>query len=414
MESLIVFIVVLTAGYVGTNFIFNKIQSRYYVPSGIEYIFLGIIISPTFAGWFHSVFNVNYPDILSPEIMHQIFPGLAAAIGFIGFSYGLNFNFKNINGSEPEHWRLALFEILISFIVIGGISFIALSVYYEKKITYEDIFAASFTLSIIGALSSNFIIKSLIQKDKVSGSIGESLLRSSLINSNLNIFIYGLLFAFVRKGTQAAIAVTAVEWIVIGIMLAVLIGFLFFIFIGREKDENKMFVAVIGIIIFTSGISYYLNFSPLYMNFVLGMMLSNLSKIAEQLEKSLKRLLQPMSVLVVVMAGFLWVPVGYAEFGIGVAAFLLLRWITKSAAGAAAYYTAYSKEKLTPAIGNGLMSLDIVACAMIIDYVNVFDNALTPIVISTSLISLIVFNVIGYSMAKNLLVDMGEITEETK
>ncbi|MBU0473240.1 MAG: hypothetical protein KKF62_03665 [Bacteroidetes bacterium] len=414
MESLIVLIVVLILGYISTHFIFNKIQSKYYVPSGIEYIFLGILISPAFSRWFKDFFGYNYPTLISPEMITQLIPGIAAAIGFIGFIYGLNFNFKNISSSEPEHWRLALFEIFFSFLIIGGISFFALNYLWGNENNLNDIIAAAFALSVIGAFSSNFIVSSLITRNKVSGRVGESLVKSSLINSNLNIFLYGLLFSIIHIGANSSYDISAIEWIVISIVLAFLIGFLFFIFIGRETDEKKLFVAILGIVIFTSGIAYFLNFSPLYMNFILGMMLANFSKIASKIKESLERLFQPMSILVVVMAGFIWVPPSLVIFIAVSLTFILLRFITKSTAGSVAYHSAYSREKLSPGIGKGLMSLDIVTCAMIIDYVNVYNNEFTPIVVSAVLTSIILFNVIGYSMAKNLLVDVGEITGESK
>ena len=115
-----------------------------------------------------------------------------------------------------------------------------------------------------------------------------------------------------------------------------------------------------------------------------------------------------------VMAGFIWVPPSLTIFILVVLIFILLRFITKSTAGAVAFHSAYSKDKLSPNIGKGLMSLDIVACAMIIDYVNVYKNEFTPMVVSAALASIILFNIAGYSMAKNLLVDVGEITGESK
>ncbi len=414
MESLIIFIIVLTLGYISKNFIFSNIQTRYYVPSGIEYIFLGIIISPAFSRWFSYFFNFTYPNVVSPEMINQLVPGIAAAIGFIGFIYGLNFNLKNIGHSEPEHWRLALFEIFFSFLIIGGISFGAFNFFWGNVSNQNSIIAASFALSVIGALSSNFIINSLISRNKVSGKVGISLANSSLINSNLNIFLYGLLFAILHIGANSYFTISAVEWIVISIVLAFLIGFLFFIFIGRETDENKLFVAVLGIVIFTSGIAYFLNFSPLYMNFILGMMISNISKIATKIKESLERLLQPMSILVVVMAGFIWVPPSLTVFIAVVLAFIALRFVAKSSAGFMAYHSAYSHDHLSPNIGKGLMSLDTVACAMVIDYANVYNNQFTPIVVSATLTSVILFNIVGYSMSKNLLVDVGEITGEAK
>ena len=121
-----------------------------------------------------------------------------------------------------------------------------------------------------------------------------------------------------------------------------------------------------------------------------------------------------MSILIVVMAGFIWIPPSLTVFIAVVLAFIALRFIAKSSAGFMAYHSAFSRDHLSPNIGKGLMSLDIVACAMVIDYANVYNNEFTPIVVSATLTSVILFNIVGYSMSKNLLVDVGEITGESK
>lgn len=412
MESIVLLLVVLIIGYISTHFIFSRIQLKYYVPSGVEYVFLGIILGPNFSNWINSSFKINYLQIINQELLSQISPGLTASIGILGFIYGLNFKFSAISKAEPEHWRIAFSEILTSLVLIGLTSFSAFYYFFYNGNNLNELIAAAYALSIVGALSSNFIIRTLREKNDSTGVVGDSLHNSSLINSNLNIFLYGLLFGIIHIGSSKNVFFTSIEWIVISILLAILIGFLFFIFIGRETDENKLFVAVLGVVLFTSGIGYYLNFSPLYMNFILGATLTNVSKVTVNIEKSLKRLSHPLNILIVVIAGFMWVPADLHTFLIAVPAFILLRFLSKYIAGYISFHSAYSKEIVTAKIGNGLMSLDIIACAMVVDYMNVYKNELTPIVVSAILSGVILFNIFGFSFAKNLLIDVGEITGE--
>ncbi len=189
---------------------------------------------------------------------------------------------------------------------------------------------------------------------------------------------------------------------------------MFFIFIGREQDESKLFVAVLGIAIFTSGVAYFLNFSPLYMNFILGVILTNLSKISDKIDTSLNRLLHPFGILIVIMAGFYWAPTGLLIFILAVLGFIILRFYTKKIAGYLAYKSSYDHDKLHYEIGRGLFSSDIIVAAMAIDYVNVYQNQFTPIVLSCVLSALIFYSIIGFSTTKNYLIDVGEITGEKK
>ena len=412
MTPLLIFLLVLIVGFISTNFIFSRIQTRFYAPSGIEYIFLGILLGPAFANWMNTFLNIKYPLIITNDILIQLNPGISAAIGFIGLTYGLKFQFTDFQKSEPEHTRIAFFEIFISLLVIGGGSFALFYLFFYNGNNFEDIIAAAYGLSVIGGISSTYFIKTLITKYKLNGVYSSAISSSSIMNVNFNIFIYGLLFGIIHIGSNANIKITPTEWIVISILIAVVIGILFFIFLGREKDTNKLFVAVLGIALFTSGVAYFLNFSPLYMNFILGAILANLSKVSSNIEDALTRLQHPLSVLIVVMAGFIWVPPSLTIFIIAIAAYIVLRYLTKFIAGYLAYQSAYDKEKLSSGIGKGLLPHDIIACAMVIDYYNVYNNQFTPIVVSCVLVSVILFNMVGYSTTKSYLIDVGEISGE--
>ncbi len=421
MTPLIIFLAVLILGFLGTNFLKEKIQTRFYTPSGIEYILLGIIIGPSFANWVNMTFNFKYPEIINNAVLLQLSPGISAAIGIIGLFYGLKFKLADFQKAETEHIRLVSFEMIITLIVIGGVSFGALYYFYFDGKNLYDIISASYVLAVIGSVSSNYVIKAIVNKYKISGPITSALDSSTRLNLNISIFIYGLLFGIVRIGNEATLTkvaaihkITPTEWVVIGILLAVLVGILFNIFLGREEDENKFFVAVIGITIFTSGLAYFLNFSPLYMNFILGFILANLSKVSGKLESALSRLVEPIGLLIVVMAGFYWMPAPLSVFVVASAAFIILRFLSKKLSGYLSFISAFEKEKISPRIGSGLLTHDIIVCAMVIDYLNVYKTNLTPIVVSVSLVSVIFFGLLAFSSTKKLLVDSGEIKGETQ
>ncbi len=419
MTPLIIFIGVLILAFLSTNFLREKIQTKFYTPSGIEYIFIGIVIGPAFANWVRLSFHVQYSELINNEVLEQLSPGISAAIGIIGLIYGLKFKLTDFQNADTEHIRLTAFEIIITLLFLGGISFGALYYFFFDGKNLYELITASFFLAVTGSVSSSYAIKALFNKYKPAGPIFSALGSSAAMNLNINIFIYGLLFGLFHIGGKNSLEgvfdshkITPTEWAVVSILLAILIGVLFNIFLGREEDENKFFVAVIGITIFTSGLAYYLNFSPLYMNFLLGFVLANLSKVSQKLESALSRFIEPISLLIVITAGFYWMPPDINTFIAASALFILLRFISKKTAGYFAFISALEKEKLSSRIGSGLIVHDIIVCAMAIDYLNVYKSDLTPIVVSSALVSVIFFGLIGYSSTKKLLVDSGEITGE--
>ena len=94
--------------------------------------------------------------------------------------------------------------------------------------------------------------------------------------------------------------------------------------------------------------------------------------------------------------------------------FYYFRFYTKKFSGYIAYKSSFDQDKLHFEIGRGLFSSDIIVAAMVIDYINVYQNQFTPIVISCVLSALIFYSIIGFSTTKNYLIDVGEITGEKK
>ncbi|NCS87142.1 MAG: hypothetical protein AUK34_11115 [Ignavibacteria bacterium CG2_30_36_16] len=412
MSSIIVLLLILIIGFISTNLIFHRLHTNIYAPSGIEYIFLGIIIGPAFSDFINKSFNTQIPHLINSEMLNQLSPGISAAIGIIGFIYGLRFKFSSIQKAIPEHIRLAFFELITGFVLLGGAAFGIFYYFFFDGTNIFEIIAASYAAGIMGSLSSNYVIDSLIKKYNITGSFAKSIHQASLLNLNISILLYGLLFGIIHIGAEKGIFITPTEWVVISVMLALTIGFLFFIFVGREEDENKLFVAVLGITIFTSGAAYYINFSPLCMNLILGIILGNFSKVTSKIENALGRLLHPLSMLVVVMTGYFWMP---ASFGVSAAAiiiFIILRYFSKYAGGYIAYKSAYNKSMFDQNIGKGLLPIDIIVCAMVVDYILVYQNQFTPIVVTAVLTAAIFFNLFSYSSTKNYLIDSGEITGE--
>lgn len=414
MPPLLIFLGILILAFIGANLFRDKLQSKFHLPRGIEYIFLGIIIGPSFSNWIKTFWGLELPILINDKILLQLSPGIATATGIIGLAYGLKFKLSDFQNADPDHIRITILDIIITYIFIGGAAFGVLFYLFYDQSNLNEIIASSFALAVIGSVSSNSLIKSIISKYSLNGRISVALDVSTKLNLDLNIFLFGLLFGIIHIGSNQSIQITPTEWIVISIVLAVLIGILLNLFLGREEDENKFFVAVIGITIFASGIAYFLNISPLYMNFMLGFVLANLSKISDKLEASVSKILEPFGILIVVMAGFYWVPSSLYTFLIAVTLFIFLRYFSKRIAGSIADASAFDQDKLVPTVGMGLLPQDIIVCAMVVDYLNVYKNDFTSIVVSSVLVSMIFYGLISYFLTKRLLIDAGEITGEIK
>ena len=226
------------------------------------------------------------------------------------------------------------------------------------------------------------------------------------------MFLFGLFFG-INYPFESLIKLTSTEWILVSSSISFIIGVSFFIFLGREDDDNFLFASVLGIVIFTSGLAYFLGTSSLFMNLIVGMIMANLSKQREKVDQVLTEMLKPFLSFTILMAGVFWMPPNLTVFIAAVFFFIFLRFVANRITGFWVYMISYDKTQTHPQINKGILPIDIVVCAMVLDYIRVFNNEFTPLVVTAALCSLLFFTASGYLTTKNFLIDAGEITRET-
>jgi len=411
MTSVVILILILILGYLIINSVSRLYLSKHSIFVGIEYLFLGIIISPAFSNWIRSTFNLSYPQVINPEFLSQLNPLITASVGFIGFTYGLKFNLGNIHRSSSENVKLGIYSIISPLVVISLPTFFILSYFYGAA-SFRTVLSTSLALGLFGALSSNQVIESIAKKYNISGKISETLRKGTLLNINFTVFLFGLFFG-INYPFESLIKLTSTEWILVSSSISFIIGVSFFIFLGREDDDNFLFASVLGIVIFTSGLAYFLGTSSLFMNLIVGMIMANLSKQREKVDQVLTEMLKPFLSFTILMAGVFWMPPNLTVFIAAVFFFIFLRFVANRITGFWVYMISYDKTQTHPQINKGILPIDIVVCAMVLDYIRVFNNEFTPLVVTAALCSLLFFTASGYLTTKNFLIDAGEITRET-
>ncbi|MDX1547210.1 MAG: hypothetical protein R3247_09495, partial [Rhodothermales bacterium] len=230
----------------------------------------------------------------------------------------------------------------------------------------------------------------------------------------LAIVLFGLIFCFFHEGeTRGIRALTTTEWVAVNLGIGLVLGVLFFLFLGRERDGSKLLVALIGIVVFASGAAYYLHLSPLFINLTLGLVVANTSRVRESLVETLERIEQPVFVVILVFAGASWevAAVGAAPLVAGglVLLYFGLRLLGKYAGGYLTYVTSEVPERLSPRLGSGLVTQGGVAVAMAVTFSQVYATPFTDLVVTCVLVSAIVSELFGPKLTRDMLVDAEQI-----
>lgn len=413
MTPLMLLLVVFLFGYLATHLFIIRLRKTQYLFIGIEYIIAGILINPSFSTKLNQFFNIKIPILLNPDIIYQIKPGVLLVLGFYGLITGLKFKVTKLSECKKADWLLSFFEFFFAFLVVGVLSFIPLYMLFFNGYNLPILLSGSYILAITSAITSHSFISNLTEKLNLVGPLSKLFFNSSYITFNFGIVFYGFLFAIFRFGNIQILNFTQIEWVVLSLFFAAIMGLLFFLFLGNEKDENKIYIALIGIVLFSVGVAFLLKLSPIYITFIVGAILTNVSKIGDGILSVFDKINQPISVLIVIFAGIFWVPASIYYFFAVIIIFMLLRFTSKMLAGYFTFAALKGEQSIPKSSGYGLQSTDILLCGMAVEYYFLYPSAIIPFVITAILSSVVIFNIYGFIKTKNFLIDFDDIKSKT-
>jgi hypothetical protein len=275
------------------------------------------------------------------------------------------------------------------------------------------IISGAYLLAIASAITSYSFISGLSEKLNLVGSLYKVITNSSYITFNFGILVYGFLYAIFRFEQIKILNLTQIEWLVLSLFFAAIMGLLFFLFLGNEKDENKIYIALIGIVLFSVGVAFLLKLSPIYITFIIGAILSNVSKIGDGIINVFEKIYQPISVLIVIFAGIFWQATSFGYFIAIVVGYSFIRYLSKMIAGYFTFSALKDEQNIPKFSGYGLLSTDILLCGMAVEYYLLFPSEIISFVMTAILSSVIVFNLYGFIKTKNFLIDFDDIKSKT-
>lgn len=411
MLTILQLIAILAIGYLSAHYLIGRLQTRYFFASGVEYILLGLLVGPQVTG------------VLTGKVVEQLMPAMSLALGSLGLIAGLQIRFRDLFEVKGDFWRVAFLELLSTILLVGG-SF-ALIFWYllSGGMTGADrvvaVATGALVLATTAVVSNESMARLVIDHYRGAfGRHGQLLIFASRFDAVIGVVIFGLIFCLFHTGETSGIRpLTRAEWVAVSLGFGVVLGVLFYLFLGGERNKERLLLALIGIVIFSSGTAYYLRLSPLFINLVLGVMLANTSRIRGELLEVLSAIEKPLYVVLLVFAGAAW-QVELSERWMAVlgatALYLILRFAGKWLGGWLATRSAGDAEEgerrpIAGHIGRGMLAQGGLAVAMVINYEQVYHNRLSGIVVTCVLVSVLLNEILSPALTRGVLVSAGEI-----
>lgn len=409
METSLFFYLLIFTFYFISRFICQKFQNKIFLIPGIEFFFLGIFINENFIDFINQNLGLSVALPLKINDSSQVNSLITVIISTVGFSAGLQFRIKDLFNFSIVHFKLLFMNIFFTILAMGGIAFFIINNLYRNLISLEEIILTSMFIGVIASTLSLSVIESTKNKFNIDGKNFQTLYLLPKPNNFLSISIFGLIFVILHHTSASGFRITPVEWFVLSILIGILLGFLFFVFHGREKEESKLLLSIAGISIFLSGLALYLNFSPLFLSLLVGLVIGNLLQSKEVLSGIFEKVEFPVNVIMLIYSGALIKIDNFVFYFGGLILYLFLRFLIKYFTGWFAYQISIDKSKFSNSIGKGLNSQGIIAIAMMINFQQVYNNPLMNLIFAIVISAILINEILSAKLLKNLLIDLNEI-----
>ncbi|MGH7663245.1 MAG: cation:proton antiporter [Gemmatimonadaceae bacterium] len=295
MSAGLILILVVALAYLATHVAFDWIARRFLIVSGAEYLLLGILLGPQVAG------------VLSGTTIDAFAPFTTLALGWIGAIVGTQFYIPELVRIKGLTYRLAFAEAIITLLVVSLLEMVAVAWLFD--IPFSESAIPAFALGAIATVAAPSGIEVVARRLGQRGPVVRQLEVTTAVDALVAITTFGILMCIQHPSPEGlARALTTTEWVAVTIGIGLVGGALFHLFLGPEKETDRLWVALAGAIILTAGAAAYLGLSPLLPAMIVGATLVNTSTNRQEIENTLIAAERPFYFVLLIFAGATWAP----------------------------------------------------------------------------------------------------------
>ncbi len=372
MNTALLLVVLVAVAYGAAHIAFQWLGRRLLIVSGAEYLLLGILLGPSVSG------------LVSAESLRSFLPFMTLALGWMGAMVGMRLYLPGMVRLRGVFYRVAFAQSMITLIGVTAASLIMFRGLFG--VTADYALVPSLVLGAIATCSAQDAVQFIIARLGRSSVVVRQMEVAVGMDSVIGIITVGVVLCFNHVAAPTLPrSPTPVEWMVISGALGVIGGMLFHLFLGEERDPDRLFISLGGAIVFMTGAATFLQLSPILPGMLMGVILVNTSRNRQEIEDALHRVERPLYFVLLLCGGALWTP-GRSAWLIPVVGFLVARWFFKVAGARIAARLNGMLPVLGANWGRALLGQGGIALAIGFNYLSE-NNAYFPNIVFTAAVA---------------------------
>ncbi|MBD3413528.1 MAG: hypothetical protein GF421_03735 [Candidatus Aminicenantes bacterium] len=269
--KLILSIIILTViAIIGSRFTYlNRklpLGFRTIIFTGTEYIFIGVLIG-------HMGLN-----IIDPETLASLKPFLIFGLAWIGFLFGLQFDFQSLKNLPRFFFSISAIQALFTFFVVTPIMFFSFRAF--SSLPDETIWILCLALGSAAICTAQSALAIVCNNYKFKNRKLFSLLHYIAgIDGIFALAFFSLtFFIFPFPGRSQFVLLDSLKWLVLALAIGILLAFVFIILSRTKFSQQEFIVFIIGGVLFGGGLAIKTHNSPLLIGFICGLITANLCR----------------------------------------------------------------------------------------------------------------------------------------
>lgn len=390
MNPRLLLILIVAGAYLAAHLAAEWLARRHLIVSGAEYLLLGVLLGPEVSG------------ILQATTAGSFGPFLTLAFGWVGALVGAQFYLTEVARIPAAHFGVAATQAVIALTATAALT--AAGCVWWFDLTWQEAAVPGVAMGAIAVSSAPTGIAVASFKLRERGFLIRQLHVSTAVDGLIAIVTFGILLAVSHSAPAGDTRPpTPTEWAVITLAIGLVGGLLFYLFVGAEREIDRLFIALGGALILTSGAAAYLRLSPLLPACLVGLVLVNTSPRRNEIRHVLSGVERPLYFVLLIFAGAAWRPEGSAW--LVYASLLVVARIVAKVAGARLAARLHGMLPLLgPRWGFGLIGHGGLAVAIALNYRLYDDSPLASVVFGAALVSVLITDVLSGRVVEALVV----------
>lgn len=303
--------IALTLAIIASHPRLRAIRKRFGVgfvlSGGIPFLLLG------------ALFGHRSVGILTPDALRDLHPALEFALGWIGFSVGMQFEMRTIERLPAGLDALVAAESLIPAAfaaVAGGLVLAGLGVPWEGGLVRETL-----VLAACASPSARVEVERLARCS--SRAAAETLRDATSLDDVAALVALGLISVFFRpEAAETRWILPPSAWFLAMLGLGGVLGAIAYMLVRRATNESEEVALLLGIVALTSGVSGYLALSVPVVCAVAGALMANLPMHdLDGLRRTMREVERPLYYVFLLIVGAEWDPAAWQGWVLALAFF---------------------------------------------------------------------------------------------